>query len=550
MPESKETKESEKLRKSRESVRNRLDTFAKYIDKIAIPGSSDNLPVTELSVRLDRAETIIEEFEVVQGKIDALVDDVSVEIKYREDFENVYFSTIAKAKELLQPKPIISSNENANQSSVSDRNSSFNSGIKLPTLHLRQFSGNYSTWLDYHDCFDTIIVKNNDISDIQKFHYLKSSLSGTAEKIINSIKVSAANFTVAWKLLCDRYSNEPLLIHNHIKSIFNLKVVNRDSSKCLQHLIDGLTSNLRSLESLGEPVSTWDSIIIFIILEKLDPETVKDWDKESRGNAPTSVKPTLDDLLKFLQHRADTLEKFEARSIKGGSSSKDHSHSSSHRSKTHTSQSFINNGAFSDLCPHCNGPHKMSTCTSFQNLDVHARMREVKRVRACFNCLFIGHQNTSCKYGKCKKCGKKHHTLLHVNAENSNSPNDTQSVSSDNQTPQTLSFHAVQNSFALLSTVTVQIADRSGVKHNFRALLDSGSQSHFVTYSLVSKLGLSKEPADISVVGVTQISSRIKHKTHDNSTITTQRDTTQINDSEYTIHATTEISNAHEVKFH
>ncbi|XP_050512951.1 uncharacterized protein LOC126888637 [Diabrotica virgifera virgifera] len=312
MPESKETKESERLRKNRESVRNRLDTFAKYIDKIAIPGSSDNLPVTELSVRLDRAETIIEEFEVVQ--------------------------------------------------------------------------------------------------------------------------------------------------------------------------------------------------------EKLDPETVKDWDKESQGNTPTSVKPTLDDLLKFLQHRADTLEKFEARSIKGGSSSKDHSHSSSHRSKTHTSQSFVNNGASSDLCPHCNGPHKMSTCTSFQNLDVHARMREVKRVRACFNCLFIGHQNTSCKYGKCKKCGKKHHTLLHVNAENSNSPNDTQSVSSDNQTPQTLSCHAVQNSFALLSTVTVQIPDRSGVKHNCRALLDSASQSHFVTYSLVSKLGLSKEPADISVVGVTQISSRIKHK--------------------------------------
>ncbi|XP_050519054.1 uncharacterized protein LOC126893145 [Diabrotica virgifera virgifera] len=473
MPESKEKKESEKLRKSRESVRNRLDTFAKYVDKIAIPGSSDNLPVTELSVRLDRAETIIEEFEVVQ----------------------------AKAKELLQPKPIICSNENANQSLVSDRNSSFNSGIKLPTLHLRQFSGNYSTWLDYHDCFDTIIVKNNDISDIQKFNYLKSSLSGTAEKIINSIKVSAANFTVAWKLLCDRYSNEPLLIHNHIKSIFNLKVVNRDSSKCLQHLIDGLTSNLRSLESLGEPVSTWDSIMIFIILEKLHPEIVTDWDKESRGNAPTSVKPTLDDLLKFLQHRADTLEKFEARSIKGGSSSKDYSHSSSHRSKTSTSQSFINNGASSDLCSHCNGPHKMSTCTSFQNLDVHARMREIKRVRACFNCLFIGHLNTSCKYGKCKKCGKKHHTLLHINAENSNSPNDTQSVSSDNQTPQTLSCHAVQNSFALLSTVTVLIPDRSGVKHNCRALLDSGSQSHFVTYSRVTKLGLSKEPADISVVG-------------------------------------------------
>lgn len=43
-----------------------------------------------------------------------------------------------------------------------------------------------------------------------------------------------------------------------------------------------------------------------------------------------------------------------------------------------------------------------------------------------------------------------------------------------------------------------------------RDLLDSGSQSNFVAAYLVSKLGLSKKPTDISVVGISHVYSNVK----------------------------------------
>lgn len=40
-----------------------------------------------------------------------------------------------------------------------------------------------------------------------------------------SIQVSIANFTVAWQIIYDRFANDQLLVYNHIKIIFNLKLI-------------------------------------------------------------------------------------------------------------------------------------------------------------------------------------------------------------------------------------------------------------------------------------------------------------------------------------
>lgn len=68
-----------------------------------------------------------------------------------------------------------------------------------------------------------MVLDNASIIVVHKFQYLKSYLSGSAEKIIAALPLTEAKFSVAWQILCDRFSNEQLLIHNHVRAIFNIK---------------------------------------------------------------------------------------------------------------------------------------------------------------------------------------------------------------------------------------------------------------------------------------------------------------------------------------
>lgn len=506
-----ENGELKKLRKLRQSIKTKLTIFSKFLEKISddIKNDSQNAPIIELQERLDRNRDILSQFDDIQSQIEMLLDDVSEdEYEYRSNFENTYFSVIVKAKGLLQSLNATSgsSSEASLQHVVND-----NSCLKLPNVQLPKFNGNFENWLDFHDSFKSMIVDNPSIVPIQKFHYLKACLSDAAEKVIVSLPISGANFIVAWQLLCDRFNNEQLLIHNHIKAIFNIKSI-RENSVCIRHLVDTILGNLRSLRSLGEPTEYWDSLIMYIVVEKLDPDTVKEWDKENK-----SKKSTLQELLTFLKNRAETLEKFEIRSTKSFNISK---------SKNYASRSFLCNenkkASAQNPCALCRGNHKIFVCSEFQNLDIPSRIEKIKGLRLCYNCLYSGHQSEQCKFGKCKYCSKKHHSLLHINNVKSVDTSDQSQNSSESsqifvhknttncKLTKVFSGSVVQNNSALLSTVIVQLRDYNGVAYNCRALLDCGSQSNFITYDMVSKLGLNKSPTDISVIGIAQVSSSVK----------------------------------------
>lgn len=70
-------------------------------------------------------------------------------------------------------------------------------GIRLPTIELPKFSGEAAEWLSFRDTFESLINKNETIDPIQKFHYLKASLEGSASQIIKSLEFTAVNYAVA-----------------------------------------------------------------------------------------------------------------------------------------------------------------------------------------------------------------------------------------------------------------------------------------------------------------------------------------------------------------
>ncbi|XP_052850681.1 uncharacterized protein LOC128261172 isoform X2 [Drosophila gunungcola] len=77
-------------------------------------------------------------------------------------------------------------------------------------------------------------------------------------------------------------------------------------------------------------------------------------------------------------------------------------------------------GIKSYRCRVCKGVHPLRKCSRFLKLSAEKRLRAVLVNKYCSNCLAHDHSKADCRSGKCKKCQRNHHTLLHMH-ERSNS---------------------------------------------------------------------------------------------------------------------------------
>jgi len=105
--------------------------------------------------------------------------------------------------------------------------------IKLPTIKLLRFDSKIEEWKCFCDSFRSIIHDKVHLSDIEKFQYLMSSISGDAAKIIESIELTSQNYKTAWELLQQRYDDPRSLKKKHIQCLFSMPVVTKESARVL-----------------------------------------------------------------------------------------------------------------------------------------------------------------------------------------------------------------------------------------------------------------------------------------------------------------------------
>jgi hypothetical protein len=77
------------------------------------------------------------------------------------------------------------------------------------------------------DSFESLIVNNNSLSNIQKFNYFVSALRGEAKDLIAHLAITSDNFTIDRSLICSRYSNVKLIVTRHIQQLFQLPTVKK-----------------------------------------------------------------------------------------------------------------------------------------------------------------------------------------------------------------------------------------------------------------------------------------------------------------------------------
>ncbi|KAG5889851.1 hypothetical protein JTB14_013258 [Gonioctena quinquepunctata] len=178
--------ELDKLKRKREVINGLLTSFNKHLDNTK---NKQELTDLEIAIFRDRSKNtlgLLNKFNNVQNEkeMTCALDSLSEQTEKREAFEEKYYKLTNKAKVFLKkydfPIPQIGVQSSYKSESV---------GVKLPDILLPKFNGNFEDWLEFRDTFEGLIHKNESLTSIQKFFYLRGALEGTAAASIKKINI-------------------------------------------------------------------------------------------------------------------------------------------------------------------------------------------------------------------------------------------------------------------------------------------------------------------------------------------------------------------------
>ncbi|XP_063618731.1 uncharacterized protein LOC134791612 [Cydia splendana] len=377
---------------------------------------------------------------------------------------------------------------------------------KLPPINLPSFSGDYQEWMHFKDLFISMVHNEPGLSDIHKHHYLRSSLKGEAEQVVRHFELTVANYAKAWNALVCRYSNDRVIANTILNRLLNQKKLTYECSKGLKDLLDTTNQCLSSLANLKIDTTTWDSIIVHIVVSKLDSETHKAWE-QSLGS---SIElPTYKKLTSYLEGRFRAMEMVQATQKKD---KKETTLQLATAPKIKNVRSFT--AEVDTECTYCKKSHYICHCTEFTQLNIDERKEFVKNNNLCFNCLVKGHSIRNCRQATtCKTCNRKHHTLLHYQSIAANTVTmETPTEPEDTQIKELTSLKVSQKGKkVILATAQIYLKDSSGSLVQLRALIDQGSEGTFITESAVQLLRLKKTFQPANITGLENQASLPRH---------------------------------------
>ncbi|XP_074107766.1 uncharacterized protein LOC141533016 [Cotesia typhae] len=425
---------------------------------------------------------------------------------------------------------------------VAQQNQSAPSTITLAPLNITVFSGDFTKWPEFRDMFTTHVI-NRNMEDVDRLHYLKNYLTGSAAQLVVNLPLSGDQFPIAWEAIRSRYEVPRLLIGAQLEKIIKIQPITPRSASQLNALINQVHEVVTALKAMKVEFSQGENhFLTYFIISKLDRVTREAWE-HSLGS---SVEfPTLIQLNEFLLERARAQERYEESTNKLNSA-KD----SSTPQKTHPDSSRLHRGHYNATpqrdqvrchlsssptthpassnqvqrpstataqypCDECQGDHFIVRCKRFASLTPAERAMRVVRLKLCPNCLGH-HQVAACKSKfRCKELELPHEASLIHSTCNSTTWHSSNSAYTYTQDPPKINTHDQHNhthhtptgtrnnqhSATILATCLVNIITKLSTIP-IRILLDSGSEISFISDSLVHSLNLTRTRSQLSVIGI------------------------------------------------
>lgn len=239
------------------------------------------------------------------------------------------------------------------------------------------------------------IYLNDNISLIEKFTYLKTSISGDAAQLIKHINNTEQNYETAWTTITNRYNNDRRLVDTYLQIMCNQPKVKSESAVGLKKLHDTTMECIHAMTNLKIDTTQCDFLLNFIIMQKIDRETKRLY--EQSLSEPKKIQQ-FSEFMKFIEERFHALESVEGERIETDQQNEKHVFS-----VTKSSTKCV-------ICKQ--QQHSIQHCDQFKKLSASEKYKAVKQNRVCVNCLSPTHHSKQCKSKHtCFTCKKS--TILH-----------------------------------------------------------------------------------------------------------------------------------------
>ncbi|KAH7971955.1 hypothetical protein HPB52_004386 [Rhipicephalus sanguineus] len=182
------------------------------------------------------------ELDAVNNEIEALVSE--------DDLEEEYMQT--------QPAQQIDGD-------VTETTMSQKMKVKLPRLELVKFSGRQQERQPFWELYEQVVDNIDQLSTLDKFHYLRASLTGVAASVLTDLPPTSRSYNDAKQLLKKCFGNEELPIQEHTKLINITPVCVSDDVRGLRRLYDTVSAHIRGLETLGRKLDSFSSMLLPIV---------------------------------------------------------------------------------------------------------------------------------------------------------------------------------------------------------------------------------------------------------------------------------------------
>lgn len=289
---------------------------------------------------------------------------------------------------------------------------------KLPRLEVGNFEGKsvkeYYAWLP---TFQDVYQSRSDLDSATKLTYLKRHLRGFALQLASS----HGTFEEAMKNLHEIYGTPRQLIQELTTELEKLT----DQKVNLLELLVLVNSYITLFKAIDREPTELIPMLLHPITKKLPDAVRLQWSKKVRKMEKREKKVRVTDFSEFLIETINLYKEADlpVQATIYGSKKTEGLSAQKERSKSPIPKSTMMFNAIvteRKQCQFCNeNSHSdLWKCHQLTSLPVAMRRQEAQERHLCYKCLGR-HRNEDCSAPLCALCEKAHHTLLHMDYQNS-----------------------------------------------------------------------------------------------------------------------------------
>ncbi|XP_064486179.1 uncharacterized protein LOC135398725 [Ornithodoros turicata] len=429
----------ERLKPKRAAQRGRN---TKIVNEVSSALERPDVTVEELAIFMERLEASNSKLDKINEDIEQLLPSEEIEEEYTviAEYEDQALHTLARLKCAIKrlgtgtngtsPQQVMTTTaspvpESQQRSPVIEQDTSAGtmSGIKLQKLDLYTFSGDMLSWQPFWEQYRSAVHENPRLNTTEKFHYLRSRLTGQAAAAVAGLQTTEACYNDAIDILTKRFGDKKRIEQQYLSRLRLLNQVKSSSDvKGLRRLYDYVQGNIRGLQALGVSPLTYSSMMCDILLKAMPPDIVVDYHRsvkqavraaQASVEAELSSESELHQILDFLCVEVESRERCDTSSDPQRNNSRNGYDKRQDKKMKHPTAAVLHTSAKeTPQCFFCKSQtHSTESCRA--SLSLEEKRNRLSRDMRCFICTWRGHRSRDCRRKiTCATCKGRHATTM------------------------------------------------------------------------------------------------------------------------------------------